>query len=305
MPDWIARAFGSQDAKKQDKAKPKKPKPTRELRAVELRAACRRARAFGKPLLVFVVPGKDDAASDRGEVLGALLNHGKREFLLDLAMCELACGTAEEVRVATGVEPAVRDPLMLLIEFPKDSTRPKKPTLAPIVMKLDPGHGLWHQWDSDKTSYEEFEAGEKKHAHRNNTKMAAAVRKLLVPDAGALITRADRVRAKLGKDDRAAVEAFLAKKGTLPLTLALQAAAILRMAARAPRHEGDAKRLLDTVAGAVGKRYVQDRVMGARWANSSGCSLSIEDDPMAGFAGSCGMGHVPVLSQRFLMFYDL
>jgi hypothetical protein len=57
-----------------------------------------------------------------------------------------------------------------------------------------------------------------------------------------------------------------------------------------------------TLAAEVRKRLKEQPPAGTRWANSSGCGITIEGDD-DNMAMGCGMGHVPRKSRRFLYFF--
>jgi len=57
-----------------------------------------------------------------------------------------------------------------------------------------------------------------------------------------------------------------------------------------------------TLAAEVKKRLKDKPPAGTRWANSSGCGITIEGDD-DNMAMGCGMGHVPRKSRRFLYFF--
>lgn len=66
---------------------------------------------------------------------------------------------------------------------------------------------------------------------------------------------------------------------------------------------GDARKIEARAAG-VRARLVKKPPSGAHWAHSSGCGTKVEgveDNMVVG----CGMGHVPVKSQRFLYFFSV
>jgi hypothetical protein len=59
----------------------------------------------------------------------------------------------------------------------------------------------------------------------------------------------------------------------------------------------------ESLAGDVRQQVVVHRPLGGQWANSTGCETSYEEGPVKSpRGGSCGMGHVPRRSARFLYF---
>jgi hypothetical protein len=59
---------------------------------------------------------------------------------------------------------------------------------------------------------------------------------------------------------------------------------------------------IPSLAADVRARLTHGRVPGSRWASSSGCGTTVEDDDDTLGIG-CGMGHVPEKAQRFLYLY--
>jgi hypothetical protein len=76
------------------------------------------------------------------------------------------------------------------------------------------------------------------------------------------------------------------------------------MAAAAPRRRGDDRRLLDALARAAKSAWVEQPPTGAHWARSAGCGTTIEGKEDGGAMIACGMGFVPELGRRFLLFWN-
>ncbi|MCB9869512.1 MAG: hypothetical protein H6837_06625 [Planctomycetes bacterium] len=299
LPGWMAAAFGPGRPDEQD-GKPAQQEKEKELdRAHALRAAHRRAASRGKPLLVFVVPDNQNARYDRGGRLGALLNHGGREVLFDLACCELACATVAEIRTEFGFDKLSGEPLMLCIELPTATTQAKAPTCAAIEVPKTP----FPQRIAGRGSSEEQEKRYTAHEKREVQKVAAALHKVIAPDPGALGTRADRVRSRLAADEREAIESYVATGKPLTTELCVHAAPILRVAALAPRRKGDGKRILDTLEKAATETILKRRIAGSKWAKTFGCGSTIEGEQKDAPGVACGMGRVTPLANRFLWFF--
>lgn len=310
MPGFLARAFGSESD-----ATPPQDGPAD--RAAKLAAAWKQARARGKPLLVLVVPTEQRDSWARGELLGALLNHGGDGVLQDLALCELACATSAEVRAAVGdpaPAPADRpEPLMLLVEPPTTVERARLVALQSDVTSLPNdlprGGAVAAENEAGKSETEQAQTWQERMAAHERASRACvdAVAKLLheavAKDVGQIAARADVNRAALTPAQIAQVDGYCAGGAAPSEGLLLQAAAVVRMAALAPRRRGDAERLLSALAGSARAQWVTQPVPGARWASSDGCGMDIEGEKNNLGAIACGMGFVPPLGRRFLYFY--
>lgn len=291
--DWIASAF--RDG--QDKAKNSKVD-----RPAMLRSARRRAVARGKPMLLFVIPEANAQLYGRGQLFGALLNHGGRDLNLDLALCELACAKLSDVTKVLGVKGVKGEPLLLLLEFPSARGTGNKSASAPKCTAIDPK--LPPAVRPDPThDYKAMKAAAKKLIRAKNARIVAALKEVLAPDPGTLAVRADRVRSQLADDEREVVQLFVDGQRPIDPKFAIHTAAILRMAAIARRKDGGDKRILKTLLSAVQQIYIKQRIDGSKWANSQGCGSTIEGEVQQ-LMVACGMGRVPVLAQRFLYLYD-
>src|SRR5262245_40418115 len=93
--------------------------------------AYRRASSLGKPLLVFVIPAKEDQKYEQGTIFGALLNHGGAAAYLDLALCEIVCATVADAKLQLPDLKVEGEPLMLLVET--DGAAPRASPIAPQI----------------------------------------------------------------------------------------------------------------------------------------------------------------------------
>jgi hypothetical protein len=102
-----------------------------------------------------------------------------------------------------------------------------------------------------------------------------------------LPARVQRLTAALPEDDRseAAIDQRIALLGDLA-----------RQALPTPWLAGSA-------AEEVRARVVRRRILGSRWAVSTGCGVDIEGEDGEQMV-ACGMGSVPPRSQRFLHFFS-
>ncbi|MEZ5963759.1 MAG: hypothetical protein R3F56_07930 [Planctomycetota bacterium] len=316
-------------------------------RLADLRAAWARAARRGKPLLVFVVPSQTREAYARGQVLGALLVHADRATLLDLALCDLQCGTLTEVETVVGRKVATlsddpvgratsatpdrqaatprraEEPLLLLIEPPAEGTAsstsaapilplPSAELQALVTQTLQrPNLGAQDLGAQDLGTRDlgAREPGEGAAAPQIALKrLADAVHRALAADVGRLAARADRNRATLDEAERRELDRAFASVAGTPTSadLLLRAAAVVRMAALAPRRAGDQERLLAELEAAMRATYLRAPIGGSRWAKATGCGTHIEGPPLPSQAhalfGPCGTGFVPPLGRRFLHF---
>lgn len=271
-PGFLSRAFGD-DAPADPKA-----------RADELRLAIARARRDGKPLLVLVVPTTPDDVYVRGLVFGELINHGGASVLDDLLVCELACATLEETRLALRIDVKV-EPAMLVIELDADGSE----FLATKAI------------DVPARPASAIDEPEDEAAIRARIALAAkALHDGVYPTPESLARRAERNREALGAAACTAIADGLAGASELAPDQVRRGAAQVVIAAMDGGAEPKtrARAALDLAGAAL----VKARPAGAQWARSAGCGITIEGDTNPRMV-ACGMGRVPKLSQRFLHFY--
>lgn len=230
-----------------------------------------RARALGKPLLVFVVPRDATLRRDRGLAFAQALTYGPPSLLAELALCEL---TALEMVDAPRWLQSASEPLLVLVEPDGIAFRRIDATL--------PREAAAH-WDEPDTAYEAS-------VEKRVQTIAGLVHEAIAPNGSVLDARARAAAAALPS---AEVRAARSNAASLtPEALVRAAAIVLRDARRgAPELE---RRLADAV------RSEQLRPEGTRWGSSYGCGVEIEGE--AGGMMACGMGHVPAKGARFLHF---
>jgi len=250
----------------------------------DVAAAYRRAKGLGKPLLVLVIPATDDTKYERGQVFGALLNHGGTGVNLDLALCELVCATAADVTKQVDGVKIEGDPLMVLVETGET------PRAVPINPEIK--YDLEDAWEAGREQYD-------KATKERLDKVAASLRAAVAPDRESVAVRAALAQAHLPADEVKALRAAVAAGKAPPQESLDRGAAIVRAAAEDP--EGRRPQVLDALAAAAAARITGKAPPGAKWAKSSGCGTEVEGEPPEGI--ECGMGYVPKISQRFLWFF--
>jgi len=273
-PDWLARAFAAPNGEEGNAAADT---------FGDVGAAYRRAKALGKPLLVFVVPAKTGDRFGQGQIFGALLNFGSKEALADLALCEVVCAKTETVRDTLEIKKDLGKPLMILVET---STRSGVTVIAPELPKISFGRGGGG------------ESGEAKERERLKL-VERAIRQAVVPNAKVLDARARDARIALGEEKSAVLIKTLGD-GTPDEDALRRGAAIVRFKAESdPDHRGA---WVAALAATTEKQLKKGIPEGARWANFCGCGVEVEGEKDS-LGVACGMGYVPELSQRFLYFY--
>lgn len=292
-PHWLAQAFGMADGTHQDRGGD-------DDRIAQLRRARQRANSRGKPLLLLVVPAQESERWPRGTFLGAFLNHATTDALCDLAMCEIACGTPDEAKVALG-KIAIPDDAPILLVEPGEAKDPEPPRTTAVAAGLH--QDVAEVARAENMSLDEWLAANEKRATERNAQVARSLHAAVAPDKGALAARADAARATLEPGERAALDELFAGTAVPAPALLVRAAAVVCMAAEAPRRGGDRERLRTAVAAAASKTFLEQRVAGSKWARSTGCGSTIEGEKEREFMVACGMGHIPPLGERFLWFF--
>jgi hypothetical protein len=251
----------------------------------------RGAQRSGKPLLVLVVPATDEHKWQRGQAFGEVLNHGGQQVMVELAMCEVICAPMSAVRQLAPQTPAApAEPLMILIETDAVPAR-----VTPLDAEL-----VFETAYRGPTTPDVLD--------RAIDRRIAAISRLIHRsvigdgDGATLARRAAQVRARLGADTVARIDASL-RAGRIDPRLADRGAAHI-LASELVLTQPVAAWHRWIAAGATA-RLRRTRIAGSHWATSTGCGITIEDaDPMADqIIVGCGMGHSPPRSQRFLHFF--
>jgi hypothetical protein len=156
-------------------------------RLAQVVASFRRARASGKPLLVFVIPAAPEARWERGETFGELLNHGADRDLAPLAAAEVVCATMEDLRRIVPSAGA-GEPLMVLVhpERLPATARQLDTALAPRSSPFEEG-----------MSWQEVERREDEASDKRIAAMGEMLRRALGDDERRAASLAVEVRARL------------------------------------------------------------------------------------------------------------
>jgi len=254
-------------------------------RALMFLLGFRRARASGRPLLVLVIPSEERESALRGQVLGALINHGGDQVLATLATVKIVCCAVEAVE-AFGLRVS-GDPWMLLIET--DALPPSlvTATVSATVSVTRPSlSGVSYVPDDIMLGF------------------IANARASLV----GLLAQGPSLSARVGQGALAHPEATrdleLALTSGIP-SLAQASAAPARMALAISQSSGRRREALSSLLAQAGGAEYRDHVPDGAvfWANDYGCGPRLEDDRMDVFPNRCHVGGVPELSQRFLSFF--
>lgn len=293
VPAWIARAFGQQD--------PSQLHPDYIHRRKALRKAADRAQSFGKPLLVFVVPETTRPAWPRGELFAALLDRGGNDLLLNLAVCELFCARTTELRSVLNCKPE-GEPFMLLVEFYLPGEELSQGESVARLQAVNPGT-LRQPSREEGEDWIAFQRRQGREEYRAAGLLADELRLQGLSTAEGLARYAGRARSCLSPQDQESIKMFVSRDSTIHDELVLRAASLLLEAASSTESEDVRRRLRKRVRRAMERKYLSGSVPGSRWAISTGCGISFEDDPYGGSDDFCGMGSVSATSRRFLHFF--
>lgn len=247
--------------------------------------ALARARALGKPLLVFVVPDDEGLEWQRGILFGSTLNRGDEALLASLALAEVVCARRAELSEAGYAERA-GDPIACLIETDGVS----EPTVleADAVPALPDSVGRGRDRAYEESLQARMEALSSALVEALSGEDALRERRIAQSVASLTVHQRNDLEEELGS---AEPDAELCDRA---------AGEVLRLAGTGRLATAEARSLLATAAAA---RLRVVPPFGAKWANTLGCGCDIEGEEQAGLRIACGMAFVPELGQRFLKFY--
>ncbi|HTF90641.1 MAG TPA: hypothetical protein VK843_19640 [Planctomycetota bacterium] len=290
---WLAGCSGEESATSvEDPDHPDRP-PEETFTAL-----LERARSLGKPVLVFVAPSPEGSDVERRRTLFSdfvwLTDQG---LWSDLALCELACASLEEIQASVSNLDLRGQPCFVLIEDGKAGLRAR--SLDIVEPEGFPETFSDEDRDELPASYA--------------LKYAAWVSGLhaaIAPDRAALAHRAEQARAALDKKFMAWAEECLSTGEAAQPQLLSDAAALFRLAAA--DHPDKCGRFEERLAVTTRKRVIRIGICGAGWAVDSGwgCGAQIQPERHTRAAPDprllsvlCGMGSIDETSKRFLWFY--
>jgi len=257
-----------------------------------------RARSLGKPVIVFLAPPESERATwDPRDEFADFLTSGDDGLWRDLALCELACASAEEIRATIPTSRLEPSTLLVVIEH-----GPSGPEVSVIVSEPVAEHrhffGERDEW-----------------LHEQRVRFAgwtSAVHGSIAAVPESLQRRADQARGALGAGVCARVEECLRSAANPDAELLGCAAALfLQAAAEKPT---PCARFQTLVVESTRTRVLARGFSGAGWGLSLGCGASKEENPRPrknpaadietdGVGYPCGIARVDKFSNRFLWFY--
>jgi hypothetical protein len=268
VPGWIRSAYAAETCNKAVS-------PSKGL--ITLSQGFRAAQRVGRPLLVLVIPLSPDNRWQPGQAFGELINNASVDQFLPFAMVEVVCARMSTLRkLVPSVPPG--EPLMVLVETDRS---PAQARALDVKISYDRAA----RWDP-KLEEELIDA--RIHA------LANLLRGALLEEP--YLTRyAEQNRLALTAEEQAAVTSG----GWTDALLERASPALVKIALA--RNDVVLKSRL--VVNAQGRVRAKPPP-GARWANSWGCGVDIENaPPEEKMLVACGMGHTPERSRRFLYFF--
>jgi hypothetical protein len=233
------------------------------------------AKNAGKPLLILLIPEKN--ASERGHAWGELLNHGSKEQLAVLSLCEVVCASFASVQENFQVQ---IDPSMWAVLL--ETTREKSSqSAAPIGMP----------------TLEEILASKQNAAEKLIEKRILLLSKML--------------KGMLAKDDQMISQRAEQSTSTAPIEVASEMQFNIKQQKRdfpqvtinrfaAVLYQSGAYQ--NELSQLVKEKLCQQRIPGAKWANSFACGSIVEGEEEKPRMMACGMGFMHDKSRRFLRF---
>jgi hypothetical protein len=272
-----------------------------------LRHALERARELGKPVVVVVAPSDPSEAVSLGFTISEAVEVGGEELLASLALAEVACASAEQLRELIGSV--------------------SKGDVVGVLEERD-GAFAWTSVVWERTAPAVASHEDQQRALRERGASNAASLTLALSGPAVAERRAAAARRALPARALDEVECALAVSTELDLATVDAAAALLH---------GAGPRWRPPLAQAARARVWDAPPRGARWANDLGCGREIEllerdgDElrhdlrlraygmrpeskppsgdptmlwpPFPAQMPACGMATTPRVSRRFLLFY--
>lgn len=281
LSSWVVQSFASAD----------KHGPAHKHRVPLLFDSYRRARRSGKPLLVLIIPEKDERKWERGRLWGAFLNYGSNRQLAPLAPCEVVCATAAELhKLVPGA--AKKEPLAVLVE-----TNELPAATHAVRVEIDPMESTSSDWNARDAELDAL-------IDAQTARVARALKQAIAPDAEVAARRAKEAeRAHGASADAQDLITAIARDGVVDAKLVDRYAAEIMQALLLTEGRKERRQFAAQLARVVRRELKEQRVPGSRWATSAGCGTYIEGEER-NYAIGCGMGHTPEKSQRFLYFFS-
>jgi hypothetical protein len=301
LPDWLARAFGvSSDRATQD---PSTTAPAEDplgvWRRQQLRAALTTAAAHGKPLLVLLVPERDQQGA-AGRWYGSWMNHGGDQALEQLGSCTLAAATPAELAAECAFDAA-------LVAAPKHAVAMMLFDAAQVLgERKEPLRMTRIEPELPAASRTAEAAEQRRTALAGGEALTAALLDGLARHGANLATLATAASARLDAASQQTLQAFIERGASAPDALLVRGTAIVRRAlADLPDAERKVRR--ERLGAAIRAEVVLRQIAGSRWMRGGGCLSEFEHPTKQEgelYGGvACGMGMVPPLAERFLTFY--
>jgi hypothetical protein len=275
VPEWIRTAYAGATC---DKAV----SPWKGLIAIS--EGFRAAQRAGRPLLVLVIPANSEDRWLPGHAFGELFNHGSAEQLLPFAMVEVVCAKMAALRRLVPSAPD-GEPLMVLVDTDRSPATARALTAKLVESPQFQGE-KWDDYERAVDRMIDVRIDTIAKLVRDAVAVEPALSRYAAQNRAAL-TSAEQGHIASGEFDNA----LLNRAGPLLTAQALNGS------------RDDLKALL---VASVGARTREKPPLGAKWALSSGCGVSIEDpepEDRNRLAVACGMGHTPKRSRRFLYFF--
>lgn len=296
LPGWFRMAFGGAPQEPEVESQERR-------RRRLLRGAARRARDWGKPLLVLVVPKAERDVSRRESEFARWLVSSKAEHQLDMGLFVLACATVADVTAVLGLKTETAEPQMIALDVSAfESEDAVAPLHWPIHVELEELSSFRDREIHGRLAPDETEES---FLAAQTATLAASLRKQLESRGLQVEELAAAVEQKLSAAERQVLVAWLKGDDRPKQQLLHRATAYLREAFNTMEPSLQA-RLRTELAAAIQADLFGARIAGSAWAMTEGCGHTILDPEKGDHFNrrmiECGMGFLPKESQRFLLF---
>lgn len=251
-----------------------------------------RARALGKPTLLFVKDAqKYSPQPNHATLFARFLWDGKDGFWSDLALCELAGASLDEIRAAVPRADIEGESYFVLVEQCDEGRR------AELLCVRTPSP---------------FDRGLKMKARRlalelDLSEWRSELHRVVAGDLTVLQRRADDARRALGPAAVADIDAVMHGGETPSDELLAGAPAIFLLDAAMRPESGQPNKL--RLEERTRARVIQEGISGAGWARYVSCAEPIRERhgkrlPKQSAGVACGMGSVDEFGAQFLWYYS-